>query len=404
MGRSGGGGGGGGRSGGSFGGGGRSSGGFSGGGGRSGGFAGGGRSGGGRSGGGPSFGGGSGFGGGAPRGGGSHGGGFGGPAGGPVGGPNPAPQPHRHHGGGFNMGSFWAGTMFGRAMGGRRRYDDGPDAPPPEGGSGCGGCLSTVIVVLIIILFVGLLTTTCSGCSGSYMGDQGNDYAYTSSETSSSTVRTKLDSDDVTKTTYYTDEDGGWISSSSRLESGLEYFYNKTGVQPYVYILANGTTTSTSELGSKAEDLYDELFSDEGHFLVVFCDDGEGSFNWGYCAGSKASTVMDQEACEILNTQLGIVYNEAETDEEVFSDAFRATADSIMAGADEQAQSESNGKIAIGVGVVVVIAGVAYVIVRKKKAADEERKERAEEILNTPLESFGDKDVEDLASKYEDKD
>ena len=43
----------------------------------------------------------------------------------------------------------------------------------------------------------------------------------------------------------------------------------------------------------------------------------------------------------------------------------------------------------------------AVIIVRRRKAKQDEEDKRMEDILNTPLEKFGDKDVEDLADKYE---
>lgn len=366
--------------GGSFSGGGRSSGGFSGGGGRSGGRS-----------GGPSFGGG-GFGG-APR------GGWGGGPGGPHGGPGPRgwnePHHHHHYGG-------WGWVP-------RPRVSFGPVINVgPRGGNGCGGCLS----IFIILMLVFVLLDAFGSCSGRY--DYGFGYgsgsSYSSAASSSSTVRTKLDSGDVSKTGWYTDEDGDWIHSASRLTSGLEYFYNKTGVQPYVYILKNGSVTSTDELNQRSQELYDQLFSDEGHFLLVFCDDGEGSFNCGYTAGAKATTVLDSEALGILQQELSDAYNTADTDEEVFSDAFRNTADAIMLGAEKQASDERAGKIGAVVGGVVIVGGAVYLIVRSRKKKDAERQKRAEDILNTPLEKFGtddatsDKNVEDLASKYEKKD
>ena len=217
-------------------------------------------------------------------------------------------------------------------------------------------------------------------------------------------MRTKLDGV-VSKTAYYTDEDGDWIHTASKLEKGLSHFYDKTGVQPYVYILKNGSVTSTSELETLAEKYYDQLFSDEGHFLLVFCDTGNGTFNAAYWYGTQARTVMDDEAIQVLKNQLGNSYNTADSDEGVFSDAFYNTADVIMKAAEKQ---ESTGNLLKVGGVVVAVAavgGIAYVVVKNKKKADEERKQRADEILNTPLEKFSDtdKDVENLASKYEDK-
>ncbi len=250
-----------------------------------------------------------------------------------------------------------------------------------------------------------------SSCS-SYPGGYGyNSSGYSTSSSSSTTVREKLDASEVTKTGWYTDEDGDWILSENRLTPGLSHFYDKTGVQPYVYILKNGSETSTSVLNERAQELYDELFEDEGHFLLVFCDDGNGTFNCGYTVGTKARTVLDDEAIDVIAYELDIAYNNADTDEEVFSDAFYSAADTIMSAAETKQKSETNGKIGIAVVAVVVVGGVAYLIVRKRKAAEAERKKRADEILNTPLEKFGDqgsatsdKNVENLASKYEGKD
>ncbi len=380
-----------GRSGGSGGGGGHSSGGFSGGGRTSGGFSGGG-GGGGRS-GGPSGGfGGGGFGGG-PR-----GGGFGGPGGGPRDhgphdhGPHGGPRPPRPHDPWFGFGGIHVGPSIN--VGG-----------PRGGNTGCGGCSGVVIGLILVWVLLTVVSGALYTCSGPDYGSS----SY-SSTAKSGTVRTKLDSADVSKTAYYTDEDGDWIANPSRIEYGLSYFYEKTGVQPYVYILKNGSVTSTDELNKKSSELYERLFSDEGHFLLVFCDDGNGSYNCGYTIGTKARTVMDDEALDVLQDELNNAYNNASSDEEVFSDAFENTAITIMSAADQESKSKATGTIEVVVVAVVVVGGGAYLVVRKKKRADAERRQRAEEILNTPLEKFGDaadptsdKSVEDLASKYEDE-
>ncbi len=366
---------------------GHSGGGFSGGGRVSGGFSGGGHSGG-RS-GGPSGGfGGGGFGG--PRGGGPSGGFGGGPRGG---GPrNDGPRGPR---GGFGFGGFGPSIHVG------------PSINVGGGGNGgCGGCLGTVIGFILVLMLLSVLYGTMNSCSS------GNDYGSSgySVTAASDTVRTKLDSGDVSKTAYYTDEDGDWIHSASKLENGLAHFYDKTGVQPYVYILKNGSVTSVDDLNKKSSELYDQLFSDEGHFLLVFCDTGNGTFNCGYTVGTKARTVMDDEALDVLAEELNNAYNNADSDEEVFSDAFYNTADTIMKAAEDEQQSATAGKVGLVVLGVAAVGGIAYVVVRNKKKADAERKERADQILNTPLEKFGDSDnptsdknVENLASKYEDK-
>ena len=58
--------------------------------------------------------------------------------------------------------------------------------------------------------------------------------------------------------------------------------------------------------------------------------------------------------------------------------------------------------VAICVAVVVVAVVIVLVLKRRREAAERERI-RQQEILSTPLEMFGDKEVEDLAKKYEEK-
>lgn len=102
-------------------------------------------------------------------------------------------------------------------------------------------------------------------------------------------------------------------------------------MQPYLYILPNGATTSTQDLSRQAEKLYDQLFTDEGHFLLVFCDDGYGSFHCGYTVGSQAKTVMDDEAVGILADYLDRYYSDYSlSEEEIFSKTFSSTATRIM--------------------------------------------------------------------------
>ena len=273
-----------------------------------------------------------------------------------------------------------------------------PTVGAPMGG-GC-GCAGGLIGLVLAALLIALLTTAIPSCGSGEMA-YGNAPASQSQSVSSSTVREKLPADAVSKTDWYTDADGDWIHNASALTRGLEEFYEKTGVQPYVYILPNGQTTSGSELTQIAEELYPELFSDEGHLLLVFCDDGHGSFTCGYCVGTAASSVVDSEALTILADELNDAYNYADSDEEVFSDAFSETAGRIMAAAEEEERGHTTMLVVGGVILVVAIgAGVAYVV-RKRKAQQEEKQKQMEDILNTPLEKFGDQRVEDLADKYE---
>ena len=113
---------------------------------------------------------------------------------------------------------------------------------------------------------------------------------------------------------------------------------------------------------------------------------------------------MDAEALNVLADELNDAYNNADTDEEVFSDAFAETADRIMAAAEDEQRGQTTMLVVGGVILVIAAGGAIAYVARRRKAKQDEEQQRMEDILNTPLEKFGDQDVEDLADKYEDKD
>ncbi|NMA69047.1 MAG: hypothetical protein GX958_06480, partial [Desulfitobacterium sp.] len=83
-----------------------------------------------------------------------------------------------------------------------------------------------------------------------------------------------LESGAVIKTNYYTDE-LGCIHNSSVLEEGMEHFYERTGVQPYLYLTdnVNGQYSFTpTEVKTFLEHKYNELFQDEAHLLLLFTE------------------------------------------------------------------------------------------------------------------------------------
>lgn len=123
--------------------------------------------------------------------------------------------------------------------------------------------------------------------------------------TKSTVKREKLESTYVSDDTIgYTDE-LGWIENSSKVKTGLRNFYKKTGVVPYVYITdnidgdtsGNYTQDECEKFGNK---IYDRLFNDEGHLLLVFCEYRPSEYNSFYIVGNAAKTVIDDEAGEIL--------------------------------------------------------------------------------------------------------
>lgn len=337
-------------------------GGFGGGGSRGGGF-GGGRGGGGRSGGG--------FGGG--RGGGSFGGGgFGG------GGFNRRPGSNRPR---MGMGPIFMGGGFGR-----RRYS-------PGGGGGCGGMGCGGIFTALIFMFI---MFTLFSSVGNFMGGGGG--TGSTDITASTEEREPLPSGAVTETEYYTDE-VNWIGNHTQMVDGLRYFYDETGVQPHVHITDNingSTNPSMEDIEAYANDLYDTLFEDEAHLLLVFFEPVPNDYMTYYVTGSQARSVIDAEAGDILLDYLDRNYtNTGFTDEEYFSESFREAADRIM---------EVTTSPWIPVLIIFGVLAGLFLLFKwwsKKQANKEREAKRTEEMLSRPIETFGSSEADDLTKKYD---
>lgn len=336
----------------------------------------------------------------------------------------------RGNGGGSFGGGFWGGLLLGNLLGGTRGgggYSGYPGGQPPydpndprfaqhrqgggSGGSGGpggpsdpqqprpkdpkrgNGCLTAIIVILAALILVGLcnMLFDCSASTSNMMQSP--------SATVSTVERTPLPAGSVEETAYFTDE-GDWIGNPDQLDQAMRQFYMDTGVQPYLYILPNGQTTSVPALTSMAEELYPELFTDEAHFLLVFCDDNAGSFNAGYVIGTQAKSVLDSEAIDIFSDYLDSnYYNFSLSETQIFANTYTATADRIMTtDAEREAPVAITGIIAAAVVMIVLIV---VLVMRKRAQRREAEQKRQQEILNTPLEKFGEDSVEDLAKEYE---
>lgn len=212
----------------------------------------------------------------------------------------------------------------------------------------------------------------------------------------------------VSKTDWYED-DIGWITSKNTLISGLEDFYKKTGVQPYVLFVPysaeywNGNDINATKADAYLEKVYSEKFTDEAHFIFAYfqCKNDsksemDGEFR--YLSGYSADTIMDNEAISILwgyfeknyyNTSLSI--------EKMISNTFSETAESIMS-------KPTNGwdfAIILIIAIVIILIIVfVYKMVKSKHQREKEKEEFTEKILEKPLETFG-TDTSELEKKYE---
>ena len=285
---------------------------------------------------------------------------------------------------------FGTGGIFRPHFGGGGYYGGGFTNPRrPSGGSGCGCVTMVFVLVILLIVFIAVFSIL-----GSMNGDGGSNI------TVSSVERVPLPPGSVNETGYYTDE-VGWINNETKLISGFKHFYKETGVQPYLYLTdtVNGSHFPTeSELESYANSLYDELFTDEAHLLLVFFEYENRYMDW-YVAGTQAKSVIDTEAADILLDYVDrYYYEDSLSDEEFFSKSFSDAAERIM---------KVTRSPWITVFVVMGIAILVFVLFiwwKKSKEQKNLEAKRREEILKTPLDSFGDTEAEELLKKYQDKD
>lgn len=241
--------------------------------------------------------------------------------------------------------------------------------------------------IVIMILTIVLSFSSYGGGSGS-----------SGSVPASTVKREALPSGTVVETNYYTDE-LDWIGNSSTLISGMRNFYKETGVQPYLYITdnINGSNNPTdAEVEAFLEELYDELFSDEAHLLVLFFEYNAVPKDWYYW-GRQANTLFDDEAIQILGGYLAKYYDDTSlSEEEFFSRAFNDAGKRIMS------VTVSPWIYVLIVFIVLAIIVIIFAWWSKAKKQKNLEAEQTERILNTPLETFGDADVDNLKKKYDD--
>lgn len=217
--------------------------------------------------------------------------------------------------------------------------------------------------------------------------------------TASTVTREPLPASAVSETEYYTDEIG-ITGSKTDLENGMRYFFKKTGVQPYLYLTdsVDGTTSpSDSQLESFANTLYDDLFVDEGHLLMLLQDSGTRYRIW-IVTGTQAKQVADNEALNILVDYIDRYYYDNSKDAaQSLGMAFEKTADRMM--------TKTIRPLTVfivsfaGVFVIAIVAFVIVKIINEKKRRDEQ----TERMLNMDLSQSAEPenpDIVDLEKKY----
>ena len=188
----------------------------------------------------------------------------------------------------------------------------------------------------------------------------------------------------------------GYIENQGKLSKNLKNFYNKTGIQPYIYLKSyDETLTSDSQKDNYAQNWYEQNIDNEDTFLFVYYED-QNPNEIGYMAyvnGKQVTSVMDSEAVNIFWNYIDRYWTDNSLSTvEVFTKTFNSTANTIM---EKSTTSNDIIKIiCIIVGIVIVIGGIIYIL-RMKFKRDKEKAKETVEILKTPLDKS-----DELRDKY----
>lgn len=188
----------------------------------------------------------------------------------------------------------------------------------------------------------------------------------------------------------------GYVENTSKLSKNLKNFYNKTGIQPYIYLKSyDETLTSDSQKDNYAQNCYEQNIDNEDTFLFVYYEDQDPN-EIGYMAyvnGKQVTSVMDSEAVNIFWNYIDRYWTDNSLSTvEVFTKTFNSTANTIM---EKSTTSNDIIKIiCIIVGIVIVIGGIIYIL-RMKFKRDKEKAKETVEILKTPLDKS-----DELRDKY----
>lgn len=188
----------------------------------------------------------------------------------------------------------------------------------------------------------------------------------------------------------------GYVENTSKLSKNLKNFYNKTEIQPYIYLKSyDETLTSDSQKDNYAQNWYEQNIDNEDTFLFVYYEDQDPN-EIGYMAyvnGKQVTSVMDSEAVNIFWNYIDRYWtDDSLSTVEVFTKTFNSTANTIM---EKSTTSNDIIKIiCIIVGIIIVIGGIIYIL-RMKFKRDKEKAKETVEILKTPLDKS-----DELRDKY----
>jgi len=198
----------------------------------------------------------------------------------------------------------------------------------------------------------------------------------------------------------------GWISNQTQVTNALRNFHSRTGVRPHLYITNNlngdFAVPTPLQLGAYANELYEEMFTDEAHLLFIFFENAQGTYTMYALPGSQARSVLDMEARDILMDYIERHYHNANlTTDAFFANSFNDASQRIM-----RVDRNPWIPVLIILGIIVILF-ILLVWWQKRKAQQNLEHEQTMEVLNTSFEPMTggiDDEASRLADRYTEDD
>lgn len=200
----------------------------------------------------------------------------------------------------------------------------------------------------------------------------------------------------------------GWIQNESQVKKAMKYFWDKTGVQPVLYLKEYDPSLGIFEMSKTEEDAFlcgdansggwlDEWFEDMGYtettYAFVYFDGPESGelydnvYQMYTVPGRQVGTVMDSEAEGIFFTFLESYWHmdpSVMSEDKMFSDTWTNTADRIM----EKTTTQLDvAKYAVVFGIIVFVVSAVFRAIKVHRDNERERNEEAARILNADIHS-----------------
>jgi hypothetical protein len=291
--------------------------------------------------------------------------------------------------GGRSSSSGRGGGFFGRSSGGGSSSSgwfrsSGGGSGSSGGGSGEWSSLriATIIYLAVVIILITIAASLA---------------IYDRRPIAKSTYQREPLSAEIVKETEYIRDDEKWLANPKITRDGMRYFYQKTGVQPYLWIaesLNGSRDASWDEIEAAMDELYQDKFADEGHLIILFYEPRENEYKTAYMAGSAAKAVIDEEASNIILDYLDRYYYGSLDDDEYFAKVFIESADRIMS-----VTPNAWVTIAFIAGGVALLIIVSVAILKALEHRRETRRQNIE-ILNADANKIAEDEAAKLARKY----